>query len=161
MKYDKKDEIVFFCSDGRQKKKKKKKKKKNPKDKRVVDWPLMASPEPTFVISFAYLIIVWTLNRVMRDRAPLQLKWIAVLHNTFLVALSLYMGCEILRNAIVNEFSFVCNRVDRSDAGLPLARVLYIFYISKAYEFIDTFLMAFRKKTTQISFLHLYHHVRD
>lgn len=120
----------------------------------------MSSPEPTFAISFAYLIVVWTLNRVMRDRAPLQLKWIAVLHNTFLVALSLYMGCEILRNAIVNEFSFVCNRVDRSDAGLPLARVLYIFYISKAYEFIDTFLMAFRKKTAQISFLHLYHHVR-
>jgi hypothetical protein len=82
-----------------------------------------------------------------------------ILHNAVLIALSLYMGVEILRHAVGSGYGFVCNRVDRtSESGLGMAKVLYIFYLSKAYEFVDTFIMALKKKTDQISFLHLYHH---
>lgn len=68
------------------------------------------------------------------------------------------MGLEIARNAWVHNYAFVCNRVDRSANGLPMAKVLYIFYLSKAYEMIDTVLMCLRKRTRQVSFLHVYHH---
>ena len=36
--------------------------------------------------------------------------------------------------------------------------VLWWFYASKACEFFDTVSMVLRKKTRQLSFLHLYHH---
>ncbi len=128
-------------------------------DVRVVDWPLMASPEATFAISVAYLLVVFALNAWMKTREPFEMKSVAILHNAVLIALSLYMGVEILRNAVGSKFAFVCNRVDRtSESGLGMAKVLYIFYLSKAYEFVDTFIMALKKKTDQISFLHLYHH---
>jgi elongation of very long chain fatty acids protein 4 len=128
-------------------------------DERVVNWPLMSAPEATIGISVAYLAIVFALNSVMATREPLTLTGFSVLHNAVLIALSLYMGVEILRVAVVSDMGFVCNRVDRSSAaGLDMAKVLYLFYLSKAYEFVDTFIMCLKKKTEQISFLHLYHH---
>jgi elongation of very long chain fatty acids protein 4 len=128
-------------------------------DERVVNWPLMSAPEPTIAISVGYLVVVFALNALMAEREPLTLKLFSILHNAVLIALSLYMGVEILRNAIASDMSFVCNRVDRSsETGLAMAKVLYVFYLSKAYEFVDTFIMCLKKKTDQISFLHLYHH---
>ena len=45
-----------------------------------------------------------------------------------------------------------------SPAGQRLANVLWVHYISKAYEFVDTFIMVLKKNTRQITFLHVYHH---
>lgn len=39
-----------------------------------------------------------------------------------------------------------------------MARVLWIFYVSKIPEFIDTWIMIMKKNDRQVSFLHLYHH---
>ena len=56
---------------------------------------------------------------------------------------------------------FVCaqGRAHNRRRSNDLANVLYIFYLSKAYEMIDTMLMCLRKKTAQVSFLHVYHHL--
>ena len=111
-----------------------------------------------------------------RNRKEMELKTAVMLHNIFLIALSLYMGVEIGRQAWINNYKFVCNRVDRSPSGLAveraarvlwrkftqpaaetggvffvvfvallakMARVLYIFYLSKAYEMLDTVLLMF------------------
>lgn len=45
-----------------------------------------------------------------------------------------------------------------SAAGERLAVVLWVHYVSKAYEFVDTLIMILKKNTRQISFLHVYHH---
>ncbi|KAK9808113.1 hypothetical protein WJX73_007786 [Symbiochloris irregularis] len=37
-------------------------------------------------------------------------------------------------------------------------RVIWVCYISKAYEFMDTLIMILRKNDRQITFLHVYHH---
>jgi elongation of very long chain fatty acids protein 4 len=39
-----------------------------------------------------------------------------------------------------------------------MAKILYIFYLSKILEFGDTIIMALRGSYRQISFLHVYHH---
>lgn len=39
-----------------------------------------------------------------------------------------------------------------------MAKILYIFYLSKILEFGDTVIMALKKNYHQISFLHVYHH---
>lgn len=39
-----------------------------------------------------------------------------------------------------------------------VARVLWWYYFSKLIEFLDTVFFVLRKKTSQITFLHVYHH---
>lgn len=38
----------------------------------------------------------------------------------------------------------------------PIGLAAYIFYLSKYYEFVDTFILVLRKKP--VIFLHVYHH---
>ena len=40
----------------------------------------------------------------------------------------------------------------------PIAFVLYVFYISKVLDFMDTVFIILEKKWKQLSFLHVYHH---
>jgi len=95
----------------------------------------------------------------MKNRKRFELKTFSLLHNGFLVCLSLYMGIETARQAYINGFSLFGNGIDDSEKGAPLAHAMWIFFISKPLEFIDTFIMVLKKNDRQISFLHMYHHV--
>ncbi|KAI4561005.1 hypothetical protein MJG53_017634 [Ovis ammon polii x Ovis aries] len=44
------------------------------------------------------------------------------------------------------------------EADIRVARVLWWYYFSKLIEFLDTIFFVLRKKTSQITFLHVYHH---
>jgi len=81
-----------------------------------------------------------------------------MVHNTLLILLSLYMFLECVRQAWILGFGFAGNGVETTAKGLPLARVLWIFYCSKVLEFVDTWIMIMKKNERQISFLHIYHH---
>jgi elongation of very long chain fatty acids protein 7 len=41
---------------------------------------------------------------------------------------------------------------------LQIARAVYVYFLAKLTELLDTVFFVLRKKDTQISFLHLYHH---
>eukprot|EP01104_Vermistella_antarctica_P000741 TRINITY_DN1085_c0_g2_i1.p1 TRINITY_DN1085_c0_g2~~TRINITY_DN1085_c0_g2_i1.p1 ORF type:complete len:290 (-),score=72.58 TRINITY_DN1085_c0_g2_i1:249-1118(-) len=127
-------------------------------DPRVNDWPLMSSPIPTLVLCALYLLTIFLGNKFMESRKPFEIRWLVVLHNASLVALSFYMFAEIGRQMYIHHYRPFCNAVDYSDEGLGMARVLYIYYLSKVPEFMDTVIMVLKKKTNQITFLHLYHH---
>lgn len=76
-----------------------------------------------------------------------------------MVVLNAYTMIEIARNAfLVLGYGLLCNDVDYSERGTPMAAVLWWFYFSKFLEFFDTFFFVLRKKTEHVSFLHLYHH---
>merc|ERR1712127_547254 len=49
-----------------------------------------------------------------------------------------------------------CNPV--SKVNPPVANLLWLFYISKVWDFWDTFFIVIGKKWRQLSFLHVYHH---
>ena len=40
-----------------------------------------------------------------------------------------------------------------------LSRIVWVFYVSKIYEFVDTLIMLAKGSLRQVSFLHVYHHV--
>jgi hypothetical protein len=42
--------------------------------------------------------------------------------------------------------------------GSHLHRYAWVFYVSKIYEFLDTFIMLLKNNLKQVSFLHVYHH---
>lgn len=39
-----------------------------------------------------------------------------------------------------------------------MAHYIWVFYVSKIYEFLDTFIMLLKNNLKQVSFLHVYHH---
>lgn len=135
-------------------------------DSRVTTWPIM-NYRVMLIITFAYLWAISALVLIMKYVPPMSqweqgkgfnVKPLAFIHNLVLTTLSLYMCVTIAYEAIINNYSMFGNGVDQSDKGYSMARILYIFYLSKILEFIDTVLMALRKSFRQITFLHLYHH---
>lgn len=105
---------------------------------------------------------------LMKNRPAMRVRRFAALHNAILFLLSLYMCIETVWQSYRNfnwgkKFSLWCNAYEAgpaefSPSGKALARVLWIHYVSKAYEFVDTMIMVLKKNNRQISFLHVYHH---
>lgn len=110
-------------------------------------------------IAIAYLLLVlagsllWRLPFVPRvDPYPLKFAY-----NLSQMMLCAYMTIEAGRIAYVNGYTlFPCNKFDAEEP--PVLNVLYLFYLSKLWDFWDTFFMVIGKKWAQISFLHVYHH---
>jgi len=111
------------------------------------------------VTLLGYFVVLFFLCVGMKNREkPFQLKLVVTIHNIVCTVLSAYMMFDILRQAIRAKYSLWGNAVDFSDSGIPMARALWLFYVSKVVEFGDTFIMALKQNFHQISFLHVYHH---
>jgi elongation of very long chain fatty acids protein 4 len=125
-----------------------------------------AVESPTFVISsiLIYLSIVISScffnknsyeKRKLED--PFSVRILVIFHNLFLVILSLYMCIGCIIEAKRNSFKIWGNAYDPKQ--VQLAHYIYLFYVSKIYEFLDTLIMIIKKNFKQVSFLHVYHHV--
>jgi len=125
--------------------------------------PLVVSPAPLLASLAGYFVIV-TVGLQLRKAYPrdtskpdsLLLKGLMMFHNIFLVGLSAYMCGGILYQAWANGYSLWGNAYDA--AQTEMAKVIHIFYVSKLYEFMDTFIMLMKGNVNQVSFLHVYHH---
>jgi fatty acid elongase 3 len=109
-----------------------------------------------------YLLVITVLERLMRSRRPLSLRGVVVLHNIFLCLLSLAMGLGTLLEIcwhVLHEpdgwQSVACDHRGTVMRG-RLLFWMYVFYVSKYYELLDTVIMVLRKRP--LSFLHVYHH---
>ena len=68
-----------------------------------------------------------------------------------------YMCIEAGVRAYSAGYSLLpCNKFNHSDP--PIAFILYVFYISKILDFLDTFFIIAEKRWKQLRFLHVYHH---
>jgi len=121
-------------------------------------FPLM-NPFHAVLVTVAYLAIIFAGQLIMANRKKFELQLFSLFHNGGMVLLNGYMCFEIIRCALSSNFSLIGNGVDSSAAGLPLAKVLWLFYFSKPIEFVDTIIMVLKKNNHQISFLHVYHHI--
>jgi hypothetical protein len=132
-----------------------------PPDAYVTRWPMLDRWEWAWGPPLAYIVTILLLRSWMstRPKAFVVPKWFTALHNLFLVVLSGYMALETLAAASELGYGLVCNQVvPVPKGGERLARVIYIFCLSKIYEFVDTFIMILRKNDHQVTFLHTYHH---
>lgn len=64
-------------------------------DPRVEKWPLMASPVPTLLFTFAYLLVVYYGRRWMKNRKPFSLRYILVPYNLSMCLLNFYIALEV------------------------------------------------------------------
>eukprot|EP00892_Ulva_mutabilis_P002340 jgi/Ulvmu1/12106/UM084_0031.1 len=135
----------------------------SPPAKPVADLPFVASPTVLVTSILVYLVVVVgsillksiQKTEIKRDNAAIRAFVQA--HNVFLVGLSTYMFTGILYEAYSNGYSFWGNEYSPKETGM--SRMIYIFYVSKMYEFMDTFIMILKGNMRQVSFLHVYHHL--
>jgi len=114
------------------------------------------------VLSFSYLLSLYLLQNYMKDRKPLTLKGFTLVHNAFLslLSLSMFLGASYGVFLKLQTQGFWAGLVCEQDADPmkgPLFYWSYIFYLSKFYEFVDSFLLVLKKK--ELIFLHMWHHL--
>ncbi|KGL84271.1 Elongation of very long chain fatty acids protein 7 [Tinamus guttatus] len=130
-------------------------------DPRVEGWPLMSSPFPTTIIVGTYIYFVTSLGpKLMENKKPFELRQIMAFYNFSVVTLSIYMTYEFLMSGWATGYSFRCDIVDysRSPTALRMLRVCWLYYFSKFIELLDTVFFILRKKNSQVTFLHVFHH---
>lgn len=129
-------------------------------DPRVADWFLMQSPLPTIALIIIYLTIVNIGPRLMKNRKPFDLKPILVVYNLFLVGLSAYIVFELVDASYRAGYNYICQPMSYSNNKnhIRIAAALWWYWFSKFIEFFDTFFFILRKKSNQVTFLHVYHH---
>ncbi|KAG7283614.1 hypothetical protein CRUP_020387 [Coryphaenoides rupestris] len=129
-------------------------------DKRTDPWLLVYSPAPVFLIILVYLCVVWAGPRLMKNRAPVDLKGVLFVYNLAMVCLSVYMFHEFVVTSRLSNYSYLCQPTDYSASPLSMrmANACWWFFLSKIIELSDTVFFILRKKNNQLSFLHIYHH---
>nr|KAG5714126.1 hypothetical protein BaRGS_020454 [Batillaria attramentaria] len=107
-----------------------------------------------------YLSVVMYGPRMMKKRPAFRLQGVLVAYNFSLVIMSAYMVYELLVSSIEAGYSLTCQVVDYSYTpnALRMLFVCWLYYVSKYVELADTVFFILRKKSNQVSVLHVYHH---
>lgn len=130
-----------------------------PRDARVRGWPLLDSYVPTAAVTALYFAFIWLGSACMRNRQPLGLRASMVVYNFLVTLLSVYMFVQLCVGAWQGNYSLKCQNTRSSgDVDVKVARVLWWYYFSKSIELMDTVFFVLRKKISQVSVLHVYHH---
>eukprot|EP00035_Acanthoeca_spectabilis_P001250 m.78738 g.78738 ORF g.78738 m.78738 type:complete len:285 (+) comp10740_c0_seq2:53-907(+) len=107
-----------------------------------------------------YWTVVWGLGNVMSTRDALTLKSVAALHNAILTLWSAIMAV-MLAFAIYEQYTthgvraLFCADGD-AQVHPKMHYWLYIFYVSKFYELLDTVILRLKKR--DLILLHWFHH---
>jgi len=121
-------------------------------------WPL-ARADVMLLIAYGYLVLVFLGTLVMsrKEMEPIKLPKLQMAYNAVQVVLCSYMCIEAARIAFVNGYTlWPC--LPFNVINPPMGAVLWLFYVSKVLDFMDTFFIVLGKKWGQLSFLHVYHH---
>ena len=105
--------------------------------------PLIDSPTPVVTLILAYLTVVTTsyLSQKLRGPRkqtadPLWLRVVVQLHNVILIVLSAYMSFNSAYCAWKHSYNFWGQGYSPKERDMGW--VVYVFYLSKIYEFNDT-----------------------
>lgn len=130
-------------------------------DQRTNHWFLISSPIPglTILVLYLFFSLKWG-PRYMADKKPFQLKTTLIVYNFIQVVVSVWLFNEGLEAGWLRTYSWKCQPVDQSNSpeAMRVARGVYIYFLAKISELLDTIFFVIRKKERQITFLHLYHH---
>ena len=104
-----------------------------------------------------YLLMIVGMRSYMKNREPYSFKFVMQVYNLAQVVLNVYMiwGLAVLPwlSQSPNLFGINAKYTDR------LEYFVFIHYVSKYLDYLDTFFIIARgKERQQLSFLHVYHH---
>ncbi|XP_015439768.1 PREDICTED: elongation of very long chain fatty acids protein 7-like [Dufourea novaeangliae] len=130
-------------------------------DPRVADWFLMGSPVPLLGIISFYLAFVLRLGPLyMKNRKPFNLNKVMIFYNIFMATASAAVFYGLLTSGFTTKLSLGCEThvVSHDPESYRMARWIWRLLILKLFELGDTLMFILRKKFSQASFLHIYHH---
>ncbi|KAH8277190.1 very long chain fatty acid elongase AAEL008004 isoform X4 [Drosophila bipectinata] len=144
-------------------------------------------PTLAVCLTYVYLVKVLG-PRLMENRKPLHLQNTLVIYNAIQVVFSAWLFYECLMGGWWGSYSFRCQPVDYTDSAtsrrigisgwltghysfrcqpvdysnnprtLRMVHACWWYYFSKFTEFMDTIFFVLRKKTSQVTTLHVIHH---
>ncbi|XP_068156441.1 very long chain fatty acid elongase F [Drosophila tropicalis] len=132
-------------------------------DPRVAHLPLLSNLWTVVAIIAVYLAFVLHYGpKWMEHRPPFELKFVMQVYNVVqVVANSSLFIYGLINTYLSPEFSFTCQPVDHNNSSPQMMKALYAsygYYMLKYLDMLDTVFIVLRKKNSQISFLHVYHH---
>jgi hypothetical protein len=114
------------------------------------------------VLTLLYILFVVFGKKYMQTRKEVNIPvWFLFTYNMALVALSAYMFIELIIGLYQANYNLRCETIrlgSQEPGDIRIANALYVYFVSKAVEFMDTIFMILRKKFSQITFLHVFHH---
>lgn len=131
-------------------------------DPRVAHFPLMRTPWPIIGMCVSYLWFVKVIGpALMRDRKAFELFHFIRVYNLLMVLVNFAgfaVACQLLNYGLD---TFGCQPINTKDTSTKTTQIIlygYIFLLSRLIEFIDTICFVLRKKKSQISGFHVFHH---
>ncbi|CAM4766902.1 unnamed protein product [Rotaria magnacalcarata] len=122
-------------------------------------WFLCGSPWPVITITMGYIISVHYGKLWMSNRAkPFNLRLPIVIYNLLAVLANAYVILLAVRTVTLKSYRIYCQGVMHDKEDIYLAKAVWWYYISKGFEFWDTWFFILTKKFSHISILHVYHH---
>lgn len=122
--------------------------------------PFIDSPTPLVTLVVAYLTIVCCGFLSQKAKGPKKQKadpmWLRVvvqLHNVFLIGLSAYMSFTSAYCAWKHSYRFWGQGYSASEKDMGW--IIYVFFLSKIYEFMDTVSAAGQKSMELCVILHV------
>lgn len=129
-------------------------------DPRVKNWFLMSSFHPTLLLCASYVIVAKKIGpNFMKDRKPFKLRSTMITYNLFQIFCNILLFRALLLSGWLTRFNLRCEPIktlQNSDSGI--VDVTFWFYILKFTEFLETAVFVLRKKSKQVSTLHLIYH---
>ncbi|CAN8067942.1 unnamed protein product [Agarophyton chilense] len=124
--------------------------------------PFLSDLRLVLLIIIAYLILL----HVVRSHQTLLLRDarfvtnVAIVHNLVLAAASAFMNVHATRAILwvlhAHKWHATVCTPTQSPLPQPILATFYLFYLSKFYELLDTFILVTRGKS--LSLLHVWHH---
>ena len=84
-------------------------------------------------------------------------KSLLFVHNVISIISSTYIFVGTIKELYINNYSIYGNELDTTHTELTY--YMWMFHMTKYYEFMDTLIMVIRNSYRQITFLHIYHHI--
>ncbi|XP_078045414.1 very long chain fatty acid elongase AAEL008004-like [Augochlora pura] len=131
-------------------------------DKRTLKWPLMESPKTVLFLTLAYLYIVLIYGpRYMKDRKPYSFRTFIYWYNIFQIFANATLIYKVMDAGWYSGAYWTCTEGLEGLPGVDTNTMVSVSWYGlclKIIDFIETILFVLRKKTKQITFLHVYHH---
>lgn len=131
-------------------------------DPRVSNYFLMRTPWPTILLTSIYYWFIRSVGpKMMRDKKPYEILPMIRVYNFLMAAwngFGFYTACHLVNYGLD---SIGCRPVDpfkRDEHTLNQIYYGWMFFISRLVEFADTIFFVLRKKETQVTSFHVFHH---
>lgn len=130
-------------------------------DNRVRNWMFMADPVPLALIIILYLTAVFKIGpSLMLTRKPYDLKPLLAVYNLAMVVTCVTILYLYYKSGVRFSTLLACIDIDYTDDpnSMRILNIMWWTHVIKMVELIETWFFVLRKKESQISFLHVYHH---